>query len=481
MRYPEFIRGSYTSQSPITDQEKTFNWYLEQAESKGANSPASLYPTPGVQMFSTGTVAGGRAMFSSTGTRAFGVFSTAFIEFFDDGSQITRGTVDADQNPATICTNGDGGGQLFITSGGKGYCYDLLTNTLTLIAGLAATMGGMLYGYFVAFDINTSSIRISDLFDGLTWDPTQFAQNSISQDNWRAMLVTPYGQIFLPGSQTGQFWFNAGTFPFPFAPDPAGLIEEGIAATFAIKQAGKSAVWLSTNKNGGYQVMRAVGFSPQRISDHALEYELSRLSKVSDFIAETYEDQGHSFLILTSPSGQISKVYDFKTNQWHDRGTWRSELNRYNYWRPLFHCFAFNKHLMADHESAVLYDMDISYTRDVDGLEIVRMRQAPCLLNEDQRMSFPKFEVLLETGLGLGSGQGSDPIVMMQKSDDGGQTFSSERTAQAGRIGQYYARVIFWMTGQARKRVFRIKVSDPLNNWRLTDAFVTVKRSNAAA
>ncbi len=480
-KYPGFVRGGYQSQSPITDQEKTVNWYPEQAESQGATSQASLYPTPGVRTFSSGAAIGGRAMFSATGTRAFGVYGTSLLEFFDDGSQIDRGTVAADLNPATICTNGDGGGQLFITSGGFGYCYDLDTNVLTKIAGLAAMQGGFLYGYFVAFDAVTAQIRISDLFDGLTWDPTQFAQNSISQDNWKAMLVTPYGQIFLPGAQTGQFWFNAGTFPFPFAPDPAGLIEEGIAATFAIKQASKSAVWLATNKNGGYQVMRAVGFSPQRISDHAVEYELSRLTTVRDAIAETYEDQGHSFFILTFPSAQITKVYDFTTNQWHDRGTWQPSENAFHYWRPVFHCFAFNKHLMADHETTVLWHVDIGFPLDVNGEGIVRLRRAPAVVNQDERLIFSKFEVLLETGLGLSSGQGSNPLVMMRKSDDGGQTWSSERIESAGRIGQYWKRVIFWQTGQARKRVFEVKVSDPITSWRITDAFLDIKRGNSNA
>lgn len=480
--YAGFIGGSYRSQSPITDQEQTFNWYLEKAESAGATSPNSLYPTPGVESFTEMMAIGGRANFSATGLRAFQVYGADLVETFIDGTNIVRGTLATDSNPATICTNGDGGGQLFITSGGAGYCYDLATNILTLIAGLTATMGGMLYGYFVAFDITNSTIRISDLFDGLTWDPTQFAQNSISQDNWKSMLVTPYGQIFLPGAQTGQFWFNAGTFPFPFAPDPAGLIEEGIAATFAIKQAGKSAVWLSTNKNGGYQVMRAQGFSPKRISTHALEDEIARLAVISDALAETYEDRGHSFFILTFPTAQRTMVYDFITNQWHDRGTWISEENEFHYWRPVFHCFAFNKHLMADRESNVLYEMDITFTLDVEGREIVRQRQAPAIENQDGRISFPKFEVLLETGLGLGSGQGSNPLVMMQKSNDGGQTWSSERMESAGRMGQFWKRVIYWATGQGRKRCFRIRVSDPINNWRLTEAYLDIKpsRRNAA-
>ncbi len=480
-RYPEFIGGFYTVQSPITDQEETVNWYMEQSESKGTNSPNSLLPTPGFESFAAFTAVGGRAAFTvnrASGQRVFTVYGASFIEVFNDGTYTVRGSVASDGNPATISDNGDGGEQLFITSGDHGYCYELATDALTEVLTSGATMGGMLYGYFVAFDKTNSQIRISDLFDGQTWDPTQFAQNSLSPDPWTSMLVTPYGQILLLGSQTGQFWFNAGTFPFPFALDPAGLIEEGIAATFAIKQASKSPVWLSTNKNGGYQVMRANGFSPQRISNHAVEYELSQLSRLTNAVAETYEDQGHSFFALTFPSDNLTRVYDFSTGQWHRRGTWISEQDHYTYSRPVFHCFAFGKHLMTDRESNVLYQQDIHFTMDIESRVIRRVRRAPAVMNQDKRLFFTKFEILLESGIGFGTGNTSAPVVMMRKSDDGGRTWSGQRTVTAGSGGQYSQRVIFWQTGAARKRVYEVSVTDAINNWRITDAYLEIEPSD---
>lgn len=481
MQYAHFVGGNYKSQSLLTDPEFVMNWYVEPSQSPGATSPASLYPTPGYETRYTVNTVGGRAMFEMAG-RCFGVVADDFIEFFEDGTFTVRGTVAVDANPATISSNGDGGGQLFITSGDKGYCYDLTTDTLTEELSSGATMGGMAYGYFLAFNIADSTFRISDLFDGTTWDPTQFAGRTIGPDPWQAMLVTPYGQIFLPGSQTGEFWYNAGTFPFPFAPDPAGLVEEGIAATFSIKFAGKSVVWLSTNKNGGYQVMRASGFTPEAISDFALDYELSRLpGGVSDAIGETYEDLGHVFFILTIPSAGITRVYDFETGAWHGRGTWISENDAYTYMRPMFHCFAFNEHLMADRESGVIYAMDVGFTTDIEDRPIRRLRRAPALVRENLRLFYPKFEVLLETGLGTGTGGATAPVVMMRHSNDSGRTWSNERQASAGAIGQYGVRCVWWRCGSGRQRVFEISVSDAVRSWRVTDAYLRVEPSGEAA
>ncbi len=484
--YPAFIDGTNPSQSPLTDQEYTFNWFVENAEAAGAMAKASLYPTPGFRRFAATNQIGGRAMFAmgsgqtAVSGRAFGIVGPTFYEFFADGTWTIRGTVAVDGNPATICTNGDGGFQVFLTSGNNGYCYDLLTNTLTLILPGAATQGGELYGYFVAFDAARNQIRISALFDGTTWDPTQFLARSIGADPWTAMLVTPYGNIFLPGSQTGEFLYNAGSFPFPFAPDPSGLIEEGIAATFSLQQAGKSAVWLSTNRNGGYQVQRAAGYTPQRISTHAIEDQIAGYARVDDAIGFTYEDRGHAFYLLTFPTAGVTHVYDFITSKWHDRGHWIAEQNRSDGLHPTFHCFAFSKHLMADRTTGVVYQMDAAFGMDVDDRPLRRVRRAPAVVNQRQRIFFPLFEVLLQAGVGLASGQGSLPLVMMRKSDNGGRTWSNERSANAGEIGKFGTRLRFLNTGSARLRVFEISASDPVP-FRLTDAYLQITPSTEAA
>lgn len=484
--YPNFIDSSYRSRSPIADQEECINWLVEIAEVKGATNQASLYPTPGYQVFATVPELGGRALFAmgsgqtSISGRLFGVVGAAFYEFFADGTATTRGAVAVDANPATICTNGDGGYQLFITSGNNGYCYDLQTNTLTQVLTAAATMGGELYGYFVAFDAVKNQIRISALFDGTAWDPTQFLARSIGADPWTAMLVTPYGNILLPGSQTGEFLYNAATFPFPFAPDPSGMMEEGIAATYSLQQAGKSAVWLSTNRNGGYQVMRATGFSPQRISTHALEDQIANYTRVDDAIGSTYESRGHAFYLLTFPTPGVTHVFDFTTNKWHKRGHWIAEQNRFDALHPVYHAFAFNKHLMADRTTGVIYQMDASFGLDIDGRPIRRVRRAPALVNQRHRMSFPLFEVLLEAGVGLVSGQGSLPLAMIRVSNDGGRTWSNERSASAGQIGQYGMRLRFLRTGSGRLRVFELVCTDPVP-WNITDAYLQIAPSAEAA
>ena len=67
-----------------------------------------------------------------------------------------------------------------------------------------------------------------------------------------------------------------------------------------------------------------------------------------------------------------------------------------------------------------------------------------------------------ETGVGLNSGQGSDPQIMMMYSDDGGRTYSNELWRSLGLIGEYKTRAIWRRLGQFRQRQIKLTISDPV-------------------
>ena len=68
----------------------------------------------------------------------------------------------------------------------------------------------------------------------------------------------------------------------------------------------------------------------------------------------------------------------------------------------------------------------------------------------------------METGVGLQSGQGIDPQIMMQYSDDGGRTWSSELWRDIGAVGKYKTRVKWNKLGVARDRVYMVEMTDPV-------------------
>ena len=103
-----------------------------------------------------------------------------------------------------------------------------------------------------------------------------------------------------------------------------------------------------------------------------------------------------------------------------------------------------------------------------------RLRRAPHVAEENKRVFYRSFELDLERGVGLPSGQGEDPLVMLRISRDGGHTWGEAQTMSAGRIGVYTQRVMARRLGQARDTVFEVTVSDPVA-WSLVGAWLDLE------
>jgi hypothetical protein len=109
---------------------------------------------------------------------------------------------------------------------------------------------------------------------------------------------------------------------------------------------------------------------------------------------------------------------------------------------------------------------------------IRRLRQSPHLSTEQVLLFIDYFQLDVEAGIGLSEGQGVDPQIMLQWSDDGGHTWSNEHWTSAGRQGQYQRRALWRRLGRTRDRVWRVVVSDPCR-WVFLDAFMGVKRGTS--
>jgi len=470
MLYPGFVGGSASSSQPFHDGERTVNFYVEQGQGDGGKSREILVPIPGMASFATAAVAStGRGSFAMDG-RAFVVIGQTVYEEFASGMLTSRGTVAIDGNPATICSNGDGGGQLLITSGGRLYIFDLTANTLTEIAvSFSATMGAHLDGYFLALDANTSTFYLSDLLDGTTWDPTQFAQRSIRPDPWVSLIVVGR-YIWLLGEQTSEVWYNANNFPFPFAPHPAGLVQHGCAAPFSPKVLGGLLHWVEASDQGRGHVLQASGFTPTIVSTFAIHAGLN-VSALNDAIGDTYEDDdgGHGFYLITLPNADVTYCFDASTThnlspamRWTERATWIAEEGRYVAWRPLFHHFAFGQHFWLDRSGATIYRMSVDLFTDVEDRPIRRLRRPPALWSEGAWIVVSRFEVHVQPGVGLTSGQGDNPQMALRISPNGGKTWGSERWRSIGKIGEFEVRAFWMMCGRGRQWMPEIVVTDPV-------------------
>jgi hypothetical protein len=77
-------------------------------------------------------------------------------------------------------------------------------------------------------------------------------------------------------------------------------------------------------------------------------------------------------------------------------------------------------------------------------------------------MSYYYLETSFQKGVGLSTGQGDDPTVMLQVSRDGGMTWGSELWKTLGKEGKYKTRAKWNRLGTSRNTVFKLKITDPV-------------------
>ena len=474
MLYAGFCGPSNPSQSAIADAEQLVNWFTEPIQSPFAPVETALYPTPGTVAWLVATGVGCRAVFAM-GTRAFAVMGTDFIELFATGTYTVRGTVLQDQYPATISYNGPTGGQLLVTSGTNAYLFVLSSNAFSTVLTGEATMGGMINSRFLAFNIVTGRVRASALNDGATWDGLVYFQRGQAPDPWQCMIVRA-PEIWLFGEQTFEVWYDAGNFPQPFAPIPGAFGHFGIVSPFAGAIVGDTMTWVSRDRDGAGRIVAARGFSPQTISNYAVDTALAgyaRASTINDAEVLVYSMEGHQFANFTFPSGRGTWTHDFSMpGAWHERGSWIAAEHRFGAWAPRVHGYAFGKHLVGDRGTGTIAYLDSTVGTNADGSVIRRLRIPPPLwASSQQRLVVDQLEVYAEAGLGLTSGQGSDPQMMLRCSGDG-KTWSTERMASAGKKGEYRKR-LRWSRCGATDKLFvpEITVTDPIP-WRIAGAEV---------
>lgn len=364
MLYNGFIGSLGTVRSVNQNCEHTINFYTEQA-SGNPKVPTRLQYTPRIEPFVVLQDGPIRALFAQDG-RCFAVSGNSFYEIFANRTAILRGTAAADGDPATIMSNGTGGFQLGVTSGSLFYVYDLNTNVISEVTTGIEPVQTCAFtdGYGLVLQKDSNTFAFSALEDFATWDPLDVNQISTVSDQVVTMLVS-HREIFLLGSQSSSVWANVGDADNPFQPIPGVQIAQGSGAAFGAVNLDNTVYFLGGNEIGNRIVYRFKGYTPERISNHAVEYILNNYPRVENAIAWSYSEEGHAFYVLylpsppdpTQPIRHTFLVYDVSTGEWHERALWDPTLER---WKPHIgrcHCVAFSQqiHLVGDRRGPAIY------------------------------------------------------------------------------------------------------------------------------
>lgn len=450
--------------SQATSGQLLVNLYAEM-NPEGSKYPFTLYGTPGFSSTawadtgSSSGIQGGQVM----GDNLYVVSNNTVYKITTAAAVSTVGTITGTQDIVDLSNNGTQ--MVCVTVDGDAFVITSAT-VAQIASNLPANVSSSCFldGYHVFSKSDSGQFYITTSYDCTTIAADDFATAEESPDN--LVRVTSFNSaLWLWGTTSYEVYYNSGNADFPFEQISGAVnTSRGLLAKMCVSQEDNSMFFIGDDR----VAYRVQGYTPQRVSTHAVESEWEGYDTVSDAFGFIYTQAGHKFWIVTFPTEGKTWVMDIATGMWHQRKSYLLDRLRINGYAK----FA-GKHLVFDYSNGKIYEWDLDVYAEA-GNTIERIAEGSVVWKEGDRLIYDMVHLDLDAGVGLATGQGSDPQVIMQYSDDGKKTWSNERWTSMGAIGEYFKRIIWRRCGIARERIFRFKITDPVKV-AITGAYAKVR------
>jgi len=497
------LGGSYVARSVNAANSRLVNLYPEVLDS--GQTTSYFQRTPGLRLLQTIGTGPIRAEWvnSTDNTKMYVVSGSEVYSITSPtATPVLLGSVTG-SGPVSIADNGK---QIFFACNPDAFIYDQTTGVFAQVTDPdfpGAKLVAYIDGYFVFSVPDSQFFYVTALNDGFNIDALDFASAEGNPDGIQGLMVSNL-ELWLTGRYSTEVWYDAGLPDFPLSRIQGAFNEVGSASAYSLAKTSGGLFWLGADARGQGMVLRSTGYQAKRVSTHAVEWQIQAYGDISDAIGYTYQQDGHSFYMLTFPSARDGRgatwCYDEAADAWHERESWNTALGLPTRHRSNCQAFFDNMTIVGDFENGNIYELDQDTYSD-NGTPQRWLRSWRALapgINNLKRTAQHSLQITMEAGVGLSgidpldtqdtllltegldflvteSGdfilvtpavvQGADPRVMLRWSDDGGHTWSNEHHVAIGRIGQTGRRAIFrrlGMTMKLRDRVYEVSGSDPV-------------------
>ena len=308
------------------------------------------------------------------------------------------------------------------------------------------------------YGINDGRFFSSAVNDSTDIDALVFGEAEMSADNG-VRVFTNGEEFWYFGSESLQPFRGTGSDASPFEPlqGAASGKGSGLLSKHAVCLFDNAPTWVTDT----CLVVRASGYTPQRISNSAVERDIQATKdagQAEDITAFEFTREGHWFYVLCLPTA--TWIYDASTRLWAKRTSYLNTRSRMK-----FLAQAFDKLIVGDADGTNLYELTAD-VHDENGEHLITAVQSSILAG------FPAggfvHEVYVDCEMGLGDGgsdpHSADPQLILQYTKDGGHTWQGNRMRPLGEQGHYQGRVKYTRLGAFGPQgiAFRFSCSAPI-------------------
>lgn len=457
--------------SPNVTANKLINAYYEfQKEADGTRVAA--YGTPGLTEFLNQGATPWRGLYAvNNAALMYGVHRDIFYSINNAGTVTEHGTINTSEGRVDIA---DDGKYVVVVDGTEIYTYDTTTPAVDILAVSDAnrpsspTTCTFQGAKIITDERDTGEFHGGDNYDPTTWNALNFATAESNSDN-TIRVINYRGVVTLFGEYTTEFWQNTGGSGFPYARIAGADVEYGLAAKWSVAPFAGTYAFLGKNREGQVSAMLLNGYGqPERISNFEFDDIINDYSNIGNATAFGYMLGGHPMYQVNFPDAGKSWLYDGSTQYWSELryeadGRHRAEMG----------VDFVNQTIVADYDNGKLYKLEADTYTD-NGVAIHTILRGRHIENMKKKIRFTRLELGIESGVGLATGQGSDPVAGLRVSKDGGNSWGTQTFASMGKVGEYKERCIWRRLGSGRDIVAEVTISEPVKKV-ITDSTLIIE------
>lgn len=441
---------SYQDRSRPLASQQTINFYHEIVES--GKDQLVVKSFPGQTEFGS-TVSGTDRGLHQMLEVAYRVVGTKLYKVDSVGVHTELGDIPGTER----CIFADDGQNLFIVADNIVSQYDGVSVTQVADSDIQGAQSVAYINNQFAYTFPTLTV-FSDVGNGASATSLNAVGAEANPDD----LVRDYTFdqiVYRFGTRSIESWYNSGVGTPPFDRVQGQIIQIGLAEKHAIGNSSNFLYWLGTDK----KIYAARAGQEQVVSTAAISGEIQGYESLNGAFCSVFVFDDKTFISFTFPL--VGKTWvlneELGKNGWFELST--NEGAKYNV-SDFLYCYG--KTLASDTSNGKLYELDFS-SYDLSGVSWQR-RRTMASINGDQlgakgkRVQMSRFELILETGVGLISGQGEDPRIMIEYSIDGARTWKQGTWMRIGRLGEYNIRAEWFSLHSFYDMIIRITTTDPV-------------------
>jgi len=458
----------YEHKSLPLSSQRCINWIPTVAEVGSLNQKALIQPS-GVVQFANTALGVSRGAWVVAGVPYF-VNGNALVSIDSFGVVTNLGEITGTKR-VQMADNGTS--LVIVVPGGDAFVFDNSTDTLTQITDPDFQLSDSVTfyrGFFVFTTTDGKQLFVSNLNQPLTFDALDFGSAEGDPDRIITQVVD-HDELSIIGAETTEVFRNIGGADFPLQIIQGAFTQKGAHSKYGVVKFDNTYMFIGGGENELSAIWRQTSSSSaQKVSTDAIDNAIQKFTaeEIAEAFTMTFAKDGQFFAIFTIESTRIpgkTFVYNGTASGLIGRPVWFEFQTGMtdNSWRVNAVVKAYGKLLCGDAIDGRIGELvDDVYTEY--GNAVLRQGTSKPFAQMDVDLFAGELEATLQAGVGLTTGQGSDPVMMMDFSDDGGHTFSSTFKRGIGKIGEYGHETIWRRQGRFPKaRTIRFTVTDPVN------------------